>query len=152
MKKIYYLILGSIAVFAVSCKKDSSSSQSNTDKLCGKNWKVVAYTINPGIQLAPGGPLITDYYSTFQSCEKDNFSTYNKNGTYVDDEGATKCDPADPQTTPGTWYFSNNETVLVQDSIDTFNVLQNDGNTLKVSKQQVNLGVTYTLTITANKQ
>ena len=50
-----------------------------------------------------------------QACQKDNILTFaniggNKTGTL--DEGATKCNAGDPQTTPFTWAFQAGETQL----------------------------------------
>ncbi len=47
-----------------------------------------------------------------QACQKDNVATFLAAGTGTADEGATKCDAADPQTTPFTWRFQTNETIL----------------------------------------
>ena len=46
------------------------------------------------------------------ACDKDNLVTLMDNNTGTIDEGLTKCDPGDPQTTPITWEFKNNETVI----------------------------------------
>lgn len=39
-------------------------------------------------------------------CEADNTWTFAQDGTWVRDEGATKCDEADPQSEDGTWELS----------------------------------------------
>jgi hypothetical protein len=147
MKKILFLV--SVLAVAVSgCKKDDDDP-SNTDKLTGKAWKVTAITVNPAISF--GGISITDVYAFLDDCEKDNTSTFNTDKTYLDDEGGSKCDPSDPQTTPGTWAFNSDETILTLDSADSFKVLQNDGNVLKLSSTEVDAGVTYTYTVTFGK-
>ena len=58
-------------------------------------------------------PITEDLYSAELPCKKDNFEVYNADGTGTTDEGATKCDPSDPQTYPGgNWALLNNDTQL----------------------------------------
>lgn len=147
MKKV--LILIALLPFVFSCKKDEPAP-SNTAKLTGKNWKMTAYTISPGILGQ------TNLYAGMSACEKDDFTTYNTNGTSVDDEGATKCNSSDPQTTSGTWSWGANETTLIvkengSSTAVVVNVLQNDGTTLKVSGQETVNNVVYTFTQTFTK-
>ncbi|HRI59628.1 MAG TPA: lipocalin family protein, partial [Saprospiraceae bacterium] len=47
------------------------------------------------------------------ACDKDNFVEFKADGSFVSDEGATKCNAADPQQETGTWAFAQNETHLV---------------------------------------
>jgi hypothetical protein len=44
-----------------------------------------------------------DEYATMLECDKDNQITFDRNGTYVIDEGPQKCMSSTPQTTSGTW-------------------------------------------------
>jgi hypothetical protein len=146
MKKILFLV--SVLAIAVSgCKKDDDPS--NTDKLTGKAWKVKSITVDPAISF--GGTLITDIFSQLDDCDKDNTSTFNADKTYLDDEGATKCNPLDPQTTSGTWAFNSDETVLTQDNTISYTILQNDGNILKLKYSEEIGGVNYTFTLTYGK-
>jgi len=46
------------------------------------------------------------------SCNTDNTLTFKNDGTGVVDEGATKCDVADPQTRNFTWTFTAGETII----------------------------------------
>jgi lipocalin-like protein len=54
----------------------------------------------------------TDVSALIQTCQKDNLVTFSANFTGVLDEGATKCNPGDPQSDPFTWGLANNETIL----------------------------------------
>ena len=112
-----------ICLLLVSCSKKSKDStptptpETKTQLLTGKNWKVTAVTINPGFDFSGNGVLITDYYAysmaTGNACQLDNILNFNINGNYTDYEGATLCDPADPQLyDSGTWSFLNNEATL----------------------------------------
>lgn len=60
-----------------------------------------------------------------ESCEADDVYNFSANGTYTTDEGPTKCDPLDDQSTSGTW------------------VLTTDGKTLTITAG--GFGASYTL-------
>jgi len=47
-----------------------------------------------------------------QACQKDNILTFAAAGTGTLNEGPTKCNAGDPQSTPFTWNFLANETQL----------------------------------------
>jgi len=96
-----------------ACKKDEDSPKTAKDYLTAGFWKMTAGTIDPGIDF--GGTVITDFYAFLDACEKDDLTRFNADGTITDDEGATKCDPDDPQTTTdGSWVLSaDNKTVTM---------------------------------------
>lgn len=154
MKKIIVLILVSIATFSCGKKTDPAPTpETNTQKLCGKNWRLVAFTYNPGIPV--NGVSITDFYAQLSACRRDDFQNYNVNGTTIIDEGNTKCNASDPQTSSRTWSWANNETKLTitaSNTVTTLDVLQNDGNVLRLSGTEVVSGITYTRSLTYNKQ
>lgn len=159
MKKLTLMIAALAFLTVSSCNKDeddagtTTPTKSKTELITAKAWKMTALTVSPGITPVPGGPTITDVYSLMDPCEKDDTEKYNTGGSGVSDEGATKCDPADPQTENFTWAFANNETKLVLDG-DTGDILQLDGTTLKIATQVDGSelggtpGTMYTLTIT----
>jgi len=157
-----FLLLGSVLL--TNCKKDEKDPEptpapapvvlTNTQKLTGKNFKLTALTVNPGIDI--GIAVITDIYAQLEACSKDDIMTFNTNGTFTDDEGGSKCDPADPQTTTGTWVWNTNETVLTitetGSTPTSITIVTNDGTTLKGTMTEVDAGVTYVYTITYTKQ
>lgn len=150
---VLFLFLSSVILTSVSCKKDEDSPQTKTEILSGKNFVLTAWTINPPI--AYNGIEISDFYSFLEACEKDDITIFNANGTVTFDEGATKCDAGDPQTTSGTWVFTDNETKLsVTDDGDTqiFDIIELTSAKLKITYEVVedlgNGDVTYTNTIT----
>ena len=112
-----------VGLIMVSCTKKSNSptsptspTETKTQLLTGKNWKTTALTFNPGIDLGTG-TLITDFYAwamaNGDACFLDNILNFNTNGNYSLYEGATLCDPQDPQLyDSGTWSFLNNEATL----------------------------------------
>jgi hypothetical protein len=102
---------GSLMVFN-SCSKSSSSSSTptRTQLLSKAAWKLDTSGIDldkdGGIDAVPG------FTVTIPACQKDNTYLFNKDSTGVLDEGPTKCNASDPQSTVFTWYLSNNQTVL----------------------------------------
>ena len=99
------------SMLAVSCKKDDNNNNNNgpqmtkKEMLTAKSWKATGMTI--------GG---SDFWPLVDACERDDLYTFKTDGTYIEDEGATKCDPADPQViTTSTWAFIQNDTKIVYD-------------------------------------
>lgn len=136
MKKItaYFLpLVISLALFN-SCSKDDDSNnttpQTKTQLLTAHSWKLTGSKLN-GV----------DDFSTLDACDLDDIATFLSNGTGNMDEGATKCDPADPQTSPITWSFQSNETIL---SIDYGGGLVVDATIVALTSDQMKL--TYSLT------
>ena len=140
----------------LGCKKDKAEP-SKTELLTNKNWIATAVTISPAIPI--GGTLVTDYYAQLPSCSKDDFIRFEAPSTYREDEGAVKCNTADPQTLIGTWTFNGDQTVITTsttsptqgNSTQSYNVNELTDTSFKYSVAVVSNGVTYTLTITNRK-
>ena len=100
--KFILAFLSTIILFT-ACKKDSTNNKpkTNTDLLVQSSWKFDNATVS-GIDIS----------SQIQGCQKDNTLTFAAGGTGTLDEGATKCSSNDPQSSPFTWSFATNETVL----------------------------------------
>jgi hypothetical protein len=69
---------------------------------------------------------------------KDDIYKFANNNTYQITEGATKCDPSDPDIyDAGTWTFIDNETKIKLSSAgggsDTLNIQELTSTSLKVS-------------------
>ncbi len=109
-------------VFFSSCK-DDEPTLSKLELLTQKPWKLKSIAI-------VGFPAATP-----ESTQADDTYTFNKDGSYIFDEGGSKEDPSDPQTVNGTWAFAENET-LIKLSLGglTLNqeILELNSNTLKV--------------------
>lgn len=105
-------IFSSILFF--SCKKkDSDSSGSGTNKislLTQSSWQFN----NAGIDADKNRTIEQDLSSLINPCLKDNtvVFAYSGSGSGTVNEGASKCDPNDPQTIAFTWIFTNNETAI----------------------------------------
>jgi hypothetical protein len=84
-----------------SCNKNDSPGPTNTDHITNSPWKFDKAT--------SGG---ADVSSFVNACYKDNTMIFQANGNGSLDEGATKCNAGDPQTTNFTWNFTNNGSTL----------------------------------------
>ncbi|MBA2746348.1 MAG: hypothetical protein H0U44_09000 [Flavisolibacter sp.] len=112
--------------FAACKKSDPDPVVTNTDLITSGSWKFETGGIdtdgNGSIDLTMGAGLLAP-------CIADNFADFSANGTGVANEGATKCDPAAPQTEPFTWAFTNNETRLNITGLNLFGL----GNNFKIT-------------------
>lgn len=140
------LILIAATITAASCKKQVSDSKqkTKTELLTAGSWKKTALTSNPAYDWYGDGDYTTDILSVMKVCEANDFETYRSDGTGNVDEGPTRCDQSDPQTWPFTWAFADNETKLVYDGFNEFNLVELTETTLKVSVTFQENGVTYT--------
>ncbi len=153
MRKINLLLIVSLFIATLSCKKDEEPTKK--ELLCGKNWILTAETVSPAINF--NGILITDLYSQLDDCTKDDISIFNTNGTYTFEEGATKCDVNDPQVwDSGTWVFNSDETILVLTSPGngTVNaeIIELTSSKIVVSQESTIEGIKYTITDTYQKK
>lgn len=89
------------------CQKDDPPAPLTKTDLISRNWKITAAS-----GTFPPLPAV-DLLAQLPACEKDNIIKIQSNGTYTEDEGATKCNASDPQVaSSGNWSFTNNETKL----------------------------------------
>ena len=109
MKKSILLALVAISL-PFSCKKEDNPSKS--ELLTSHCWILSEATIAPAAIV--NGAVVTDFYALMSLCDRDNLTCLLENGNVYVDEGASKCDPNDPQiNTSGTWWFNSDETVLL---------------------------------------
>lgn len=91
-----------------ACKK-SNTAPTKSELITKAVWRydnAGLDTDNNGTADAPVPP------GFIQACDMDNTILFNTNGTGVADEGATKCNTANPQTAPFNWTFKDNEQVI----------------------------------------
>jgi hypothetical protein len=107
--KFFFCALGCLLLFG-SCKKDKKQEPTKTDLITSSSWKYES----GGIDQDRNGTVDFTFESTglLQPCILDNTGTFHADGTGVADEGATKCNASAPQTTPFTWSFASNETLI----------------------------------------
>jgi hypothetical protein len=92
-----------IVVFT-GCKKDSAPVAQPSQKmklLTTGQWRLAAITDGSD-----------DQYSHLPACVKDNYQIFKTDGTIEYNEGPTKCNPSQSQTSNGTWRFDKNETEI----------------------------------------
>ena len=114
MKKILSATLAlcfSIIILS-ACKKDKDQAQPQDVEalLLNKSWKLTAFTVDPAIDFGNGAT--NDVLSYWDDCEKDDLFIFKPNGVFIIDEGATKCDPGDPQQSTGTWSYNKTSKLL----------------------------------------
>ncbi|MCF8459064.1 MAG: lipocalin family protein [Bacteroidales bacterium] len=149
MKTLKTLILIAIAgsfLIVSSCKKDDDDPVNKKATLTANSWKLSAMTVDPAF------PFIgSNIYLWLEDCSKDDLMTFNENGTYTNDEGATKCDDADPQIVEqGSWAFNTDETQLIMTDSDTTytnTIVSLSSSKLKMTQTQEEEGTVYTITV-----
>lgn len=159
---IKYLGLFSLTALLIfgSCSKDNNDDnppeKTTTELLTAGFWKITSMTIDPGVIFE--STFITDVYAQMEDCERDDLMRFDSDGKITDDEGPTKCDPNDPQTTnDGTWVLSaDGESVSISypgDDTITFLISTLNGSTLSGTYSVFEdygsgpLSYTYTLTL-----
>jgi hypothetical protein len=151
MKKILFatLILSSLFIGCSKDDKEDVKQPTKTELLTAHYWQTTAITVDPPLPYF--GTTITDLFSQFENCDKDDIKKFNTNNTIIYDEGATKCDPADPQTENGVWSFNSDETILTIDG-ESYKVLTLTSTQLKTSSVELIGDVNYTITSTFAKR
>jgi hypothetical protein len=148
------LMLLSFSFLFIKCNKDDDPGKTTTDLLVG-NWVMTSDNFSPPI----GSPPVSELFPFYDACFQDDVYVINANGTGEWNEGATKCDPGDPQSSPFNWALKNNNTVLTLSetlggatvSYD-YEILQLDATTLKLKNTFDDSGVTYTNTTTYTRK
>ena len=146
--------IATCTVISISCKK-SSSDKSRSELLVG-NWMLTSDVYSPSYDYDGDGTTETEAISLYESCDKDDFITFNANNTGSFDEGATKCDINDDQAYPLGWQLSDNDSkiTIVGTGVGSgvANILQLDNSTFKISATFEELGTTYTNTQTFKRK
>lgn len=115
--KISAFVLTAALVLNACKKKDDNSntggSGSKKDILKSHSWVASDILVND-----------TSLWIIVQDCERDNVFTFKDNDVVTTDEGATKCDPADPQSTDDVWKLLNNDTKIIwmEDTVDILEI------------------------------
>jgi len=114
-----------------SCTDEPIKPKTKTELLTASAWKIKEFTVNPGIDI--GGVVITDFLTQLDPCDIDDLNIYKADGNGIIDEGPTKCNPSDPQTTTFKWVFNPDETKITEDNTDTYDIIQLDETTFKTT-------------------
>lgn len=135
-----YAIL--LFVLVACSKKDEPASKAT---LLVRKWKqtdlLVAQT---------GTPPVSVYNTLVENCSKDDIWEFKADGTFTVVEGATKCDPSDPDLiSTGTWQLIENETKLVVDDVSepaqTLTINELTASTLRATGTEVVNGLPLTV-------
>lgn len=97
MKRVITIILFLLALTLIlsSCKKQGISAK---ELLSSYSWKYTSGNVN-GIE------------QILMDCEKDNYLTFNSDGTFTSNKVEIKCDPDETNYT-NTWTLSGDEKTL----------------------------------------
>ncbi len=101
------ILLAFLAIAFTACKDDEETttpSKTKMELLTSGSWVATDMLLND-----------TSFWVLVPACAKDDFMTFKSDGTVITDEGATKCDPMDPQTTTENWSFNSNQTKVTID-------------------------------------
>ena len=102
-----------ISFSSSSCSKSTDASTSataatKTQLLTSSDWIIIGLEYRKET-----ATTWTDDYALWLACQKDNKFVFKTNNSYEFNEGASKCNPSDPQILQaGTWQLTSNETVL----------------------------------------
>ncbi|HKC34596.1 MAG TPA: lipocalin family protein [Chitinophagaceae bacterium] len=131
---LFALIAANFFIYSSCNKSDYTppTPKTKTQLLTQGSWKFKGATANGG-----------DASGYLSACQKDNIYTFVAGGTGTANEGATTCNPGDPQSTPLTWSFMTNETIL---HINTalFTNTSNDFTLMSLSETELVVSTTYT--------
>jgi hypothetical protein len=104
-----YLLPVFLCLFVIACKKNDQKQPSNTELVSSSSWRYES----GGIDADKNGTIDFSFSAgLLPLCVLDNVATFHSDGSGVGDEGPSKCSPTALQTTPFTWNFLSNETIL----------------------------------------
>ncbi len=101
----------SLMTLIYSCTKKDNEPTPH-DYLTAGQWKMSGIIVDPPIEIL--NMQISDVWNYVPQCQKDNLITFEPDGTVIEDEGASKCVPGDPQVTnDGTWSITTDGKTLI---------------------------------------
>jgi hypothetical protein len=144
MKKAIVVASLFLAVAVVSCDKDDDDDNMTTAQIIASTtWNIdtIAFDMDKNGSIDAPVPGL-------ETCELDNTFTFSADSTGVFDEGATKCDAADPQNTPFEWQLSSDEKkmTIAGDFSGELDQVNGDVDILAVSRDSLVLSKLITLT------
>ncbi len=113
MKNYVFALLSVGAFIIYGCDKDDDDKDITKERvqfITSSSWKYDTIGIDNNGDGKPDAPLPSQFAP--QECETDNTITFKSDSTGLLDEGSLKCDAGDPQTTPFSWWFKENGSVL----------------------------------------
>ena len=108
--------LTTLMLIWTACSKSHSGSNNNNSNMTLMTQAVWKYDTS-GFDLTGDGKI--DYPDTVaQPCFKDNTFQFKTDSTVTVDEGATKCNSSDPQTTIYSWTISSSNPPILKSDAD----------------------------------
>lgn len=155
MKKNFYifalLMAATTTLLFDGCKK-KDDDPTKTELLTNGTWRQTAFTSDPAISI--NGVLVTNVFNQFPACQKDDLTKFLTTGIVNFDEGLSKCNVNDPQTTTGTWAFNSTQTVVSiteNGTVSSYNIESLGESTLKANYVFNDGANNYTFSITWTK-
>ena len=137
-----FALIALVPAFILACDKKSDNPpappKTKTELITQAAWK---------FDNAKVGTI--DVSAFLQACQKDNVVTFASNNTGTADEGNTKCNVADPQSSPFTWEFTSNESMLHVSTV-LFTGGSSDFNIVALTEMQ--LIVSQNITVSGSTQ
>jgi hypothetical protein len=155
-----------LLITTAGCSNDNSSktgdskidgTPSKVDLLTGKTWKPTEATIEPAIDMNGDGTANTELVASGEipACQMDDTETYDDDGTYITDEGPTKCNESEEQSKTNKWVFNADSTEIITNPGENetrVKILELTEDRLKGSTTIGSGEKSYTLTATFTKQ
>lgn len=134
-----FILLAVVSVNFLACKKDEEKSRTQIliDKGC---WKVTKAE-GKQAEADPYQDVTNDYVGT-DACDKDDCTNFSSNNIFTVSEGATKCDPDDPEVFgAGTWSLSadGNTITTVTTESTVYKIESISNNKVVVTNQNGNI-------------
>lgn len=106
MKRLTFIGLLLLATGFGACKKEAEGP-SLTELITATPWRMVA-----SLTETPGYPT-SDAFPLMKACDKDNKYVFLADSSYLQLEGPTRCNAADPEVkSKSTWQLINDGKVL----------------------------------------
>ena len=143
MRKTFktFLVLFLFVFPFISCaKKDFSAPKSKSQLLTRSPWYFASYE-----QKTDNNPWI-DNSASLPICGEDNYIMFQINNIFVENEGRTKCNSSDPQTSSSPYRFAegNTKIVITLNTVEwSFTIEQLDEGVLSYWTSYDNGGTTY---------
>jgi len=147
-----FIITVLFSLFIISCNKDAkpvTPQPTKTDHIIASPWKLDT----AGFDQDRNGAIDISVMGFISGCVRDNALSFQTNNTGTTDEGATKCNGADPQTTTFNWSFADAEANLsISNSVLTplngkSKILELNSTVLKLTKDTIISGVTLPIIV-----
>ncbi len=144
-----FLLVMLLTLVCIACKEEATPL-SKTELLTSKSWKWIAGSVTPDFDVfSNGNPLSGEYWNKAPACWQDDIRVFTMAGKFTHEEGATKCNVADPQIyAQGTWEFDGSEKIIkIKDSAlgeQLWEIQELTATSLKVVEVYQERGKTYT--------